>query len=126
MRRIITWTRWNQIIAYILWALGAAVLLTNILGLWGVWHLTGFGYLFLMLVSLLVSLIVLLDIKTAPEMQAEESPPQNDVINIQPDSRIERLSEDFRKTYLRKNLIVLAITIAISLFTVFVSATWFW
>ena len=126
MRRIIIWTRLNQIIAYILWALGAAVLLTNILGLWGAWHLTGYGYMFLMVCSLLVSLIVLLDIKTAPRMQAEEVPSQNDVVSVQPDFRMERLSENFLKTYLRKNRTVLIVTIAVSLFTVFVSFRWFW
>lgn len=86
----------NHIAFYLLLSLGALTLLFNILGLWAGWHLVGFAFFFLILPTIVLHIFVLF-------------------YSFKKDKRYKKIS-----------IIKLGISIAVIIFTLTVSATWFW
>ncbi len=91
------WTVINYVLSGLLWLLGLLTFLFNLFGLWAPWHLAGFGFIFL-IPFLLIPLIL----SIAFSLMAKE----HKLIVL--------------------NFVSLAVSIVLILFTVFVSAGWFW
>ena len=90
-------TKISYALLMILYAFGGLTLLFNLIGLWAPWHLAGFGYFFFLPIPA-ISLIV---------------------------SFFTSLFEgDGRMIF--KNLRLIIFTVAVTCFTVYISATWFW
>ena len=87
----------NFILSFILWLLGIFTLVFNILGLWIPWHLAGFAFIFYAPIPLVTAIISLI-----------------------------LCYKSFNNKLFLKNLTSLLITIIFILFTMFVSAEWFW
>lgn len=90
-------TKVTLVLTAFAWVLAALTLAFNIIGLWGPWHLAGFGFVF----YLPIPTIALIS------------------------SFITSVRERNGK-YVFKNILYFFVNVAITLFTVVVSATWFW
>lgn len=87
----------NYIVSGILWLLGVLTLLFNIFGLWELWQFTGFCFLLYISVPLVSQIIAIVFSCTLPS-----------------------------KKYIIMNLISVAVSVGVALFTLFVSTWWFW
>ncbi|MBQ2302938.1 MAG: hypothetical protein II256_00810, partial [Bacteroidales bacterium] len=76
-------------------------LLFNILGKWTAWHLAGFGYFSFLFFPVNASGISIL------------------IAALSKDSKL-------RKKYIWRNIIALVISMAVTIFSYFVSCSWFW
>ena len=91
----------NYITSGVLWILGLLTLLFNISGLWKAWHLAGFGVVFVAPFAIIVNIVALVC---------------SVIITEKPQKR----------KYLIINGIAFAVSVFFVIFTVLVSATWFW
>ena len=85
------------VLAIILWTLGVLTFLFNYLGLWAAWHLVGFAFVFYMIIPAIAHLCAL----------------GKSLFNG-------NLGQ------LVFNLLTTAVSVVISLFTIYISAGWFW
>ena len=85
------------ILSGMLWLLGILTLLFNILGLWGPWHLAGFGFIFFIPVPIVPAILSII------------------FSCIQKDRKLMIL-----------NSVSAAASVVFIFLTVFVSSTWFW
>ena len=100
MKTIEKLTIFNYIVSALAWLLGLLNGLFNLLGLWVAWHLTGFAYLAVSVIALLICAGVLM-------LSTEEK------------------EKWLRKICVLRNGIALAISIAMQLLVFFVFAGWF-
>ncbi len=87
----------NYIFPIVLWLLAVLAFLTNIIGIWSLWHLAGFGTIFYCPVAFVF--------------------------------QIRSIVHSFKTKDVKTiiiNFLFLAISMALVLFTVFVSSEWFW
>jgi hypothetical protein len=96
MRKAKVFTIVNYVLSGILWLLGILTLLFNSLGLWGPWHFAGFCFLFYIPVPAVSQFLAIFFCNSA------------------------------EKKLTNMNSISLIISAGFILFTVFVSARWFW
>ena len=87
----------NYILSGILWLLGILTLLFNILGLWALWHLAGFGFIFYVPVPVIPMLLAIV---------------------------FSCIAKSTKMMIL--NFVSLAVSLGFVLFTIFVSVGWFW
>ena len=97
MKRARLFTTINYVLSSILWLLGILTLLYNLLGRWQPWHLAGFGFIFCFPCTALFQILALYFSRNLAQ-----------------------------KKYMTMNLISLAVSVGVVLFTLLVSATWFW
>ena len=90
-------TNVSFILSVILWLLGILTLLSNVLGLWTVWHLAGFGFIFYIPVPIIPAILSIVFSCISKE-----------------------------KKFIVMNCISIAVSIGFILLTIFVSSTWFW
>ena len=100
-KAVMVTTRINYVLSALLWILGVLFLMFNILGKWTAWHLAGFGYIYFLIHPLMISCLAII-------LAA---------INREP---------TVRKKYIWRNSIVLSISVAVTIFSICVSAGWFW
>lgn len=87
----------NLILSFVLWILGALTFAFNAIGLWAPWHLAGFGFVFYLIIPAVAGAISLF-------------------VSIK--------NRNFKNLLL--NLLIILFNIIVTLFTVSISATWFW
>ena len=97
MKKAKVFTVINFVILGILWLLGVLTLLFNILGLWSPWHLAGYTFVFYIPFAAISQILSFVFSWEAKE-----------------------------KKLITINSITFFVSIGFILFTVFVSATWFW
>lgn len=94
-----TVTTVNLIFSGILWLLGLLVFIFNVCGLWAAWHIAGFGVIFYIPFPLASQIIAL---------------------------AYSFLDADAGRKCKIINSVSLAVSVAVTVFTVTVSAGWFW
>lgn len=87
----------NYIVSGVLWFLGLSTLLCNLVGLWQIWHLAGFGFVFH------IPLVAIFQILALYSSCKEKN-----------------------RKMLLMNVASSLLSIAFVVFTIFVSSTWFW
>lgn len=87
----------NYVFSGILWPLGFWTFLSNACGLWALWHLAGFGFILYLPITIIPMLVATI---------------------------VSCIAKD--RTTIIMNFSALAANILLTLFTVFVSSTWFW
>ena len=87
----------NYILSGILWLLGILTFLFNVLGLWVPWHLAGFGFIFYIPIPIIPLLLAIV---------------------------FSCIAKNIKMMIL--NFASLALSVGFVVFTVFVSAGWFW
>jgi hypothetical protein len=90
-------TTLNYVISSFLWLLGILTFFTNFIGLFALWHLVGFGYIFYLPLTLMPFIVAL---------------------------SFSCYIKDAKMVIL--NIIFFLISVGVTLFTVLVSTTWFW
>ncbi len=98
--KILKWV--NLITAFVMWLSGLLFGLFNLLGLWVAWHLAGYAWLVCIMPSLALSVITLIA------------------------SFVKEDWEYSKKENALRSGIVLAISIGVSILSVFVFSVWFW